>query len=569
MRRGIIACAVLLGTAWVQAQEVWPYHESFENGFGRWIPQTNANGYNRWYVNFGPTPSYDTGPDGAHDGDFYCYIEASSYFNQTYNLEASFDLSTLPNPAISFRYHMYGAATVSLQVEVNSGSGWQTVWTAFGQQQTGHGSAWKQTEIILGSEHVSANTQVRFKGSTGGTWTSDISIDDIWVREKQVIPAQFAWSPIEERQFEGVPFPVQVSALDYKGDVLTGFNGPVEITGWSAGFQNSCVNGDFEDGVYGSSVWVPYAGASSPGEYLEGSSVNGSGTALYFKPDSEYDGMSQVVNVSGGERYYVSANFAFQNIGSTDIFDLMTVQIIVDGAVVDSWTTSAAYGDSTYSYFLLGYFDVPEIEQEGTRLISIVAKKQSGEVPNLLVYFDDVSVNFAPEQALEVDPGVSGQFVNGVWQGSVTMNYRLPNIQLIARCVDVVGTSGIFTTYVSAYDLDFDGIVDDWEEVYFTSVEDCDPDADNDGDGYSNHEEFVVGTIPTQKGSHLDFRTQVTGEQCVLNWFATEGCTYDVEWTPNLQYTPFATIAEDIPYPQGAFTNSLSSKGFYRLKVHK
>lgn len=562
----VLSILLLTGSATLGA-EVWPYHESFETGLGRWTPLVNSEGYQRWYRNFGSTSSYNTGPSGAHDGDWYCYIEASSYFDQTYEMEATFDLSSLPNPAITFRYHMYGGATGALQVEVNTGSGWKNVLSIVGQQNTGHNTAWNQAEIILGSEHVSTNTLIRFKGTTGSTWTSDISIDDIWIHEKQTMPSRFEWTPIEDRQFDGTSFPVQLTAVNYMGQPLTGFNGAVELTAWSAGFGNACQNGDFEAGV--NSVWTPYASAISPGEYLEAASVNGSGIALYFRPDTEYDGMSQVVNVSGGERYTISAKFAVQNNSASDNNDTFNAQILIDGVVLDSQSIYGAYFDSTYSYILSGYFDVPESEQEGTRTVSIVAKSTSAENPDLIVSFDDVSVNFAPEQALDVTPGVSGDFVNGVWNGSVTMDYRLPAIHLLARYVDVTGESDTFTTYVSAYDLDFDGMVDDWEEDYFPSTEACDPEADDDEDGYSNRDEFIIGTNPILNDSHLALRTRLIGGQCVLDWYATDECTYDVQWTPNLQYTPFTNIAENVSSTQASFTNNLSNVGFYRIKVHK
>ncbi len=54
-------------------------------------------------------------------------------------------------------------------------------------------------------------------------------------------------------------------------------------------------------------------------------------------------------------------------------------------------------------------------------------------------------------------------------------------------------------------DADSDGLPDDWEKKYGLDVAQNDADADKDGDGFTNAEEFAAGTDPADKNSHPDY----------------------------------------------------------------
>ena len=54
-------------------------------------------------------------------------------------------------------------------------------------------------------------------------------------------------------------------------------------------------------------------------------------------------------------------------------------------------------------------------------------------------------------------------------------------------------------------DSDSDGLPDDWEKKYGLDVAQNDADADKDGDGFTNAEEFAAGTDPADKLSHPDY----------------------------------------------------------------
>ncbi len=156
----------------------FPYSESFESSFGAWT-QSTADDFD-WARNSGGTPSSNTGPSSAADGSFYAYVEASSpnYSNKTTILTGPcFDLDGLSNPAFTFEYHIYGAASgvgsLSLEARTSGGS-WTSIWSLSGNQ----GNSWFTANVDLSS--YSGNTvELRFVGVTGTTWQGDMAIDQL------------------------------------------------------------------------------------------------------------------------------------------------------------------------------------------------------------------------------------------------------------------------------------------------------------------------------------------------------------------------------------------------------
>jgi endonuclease/exonuclease/phosphatase family metal-dependent hydrolase len=165
----------------------FPYTEGFESGWGDWV---NAAGDDMdWTRNSGSTPSNNTGPSGAHGGSWYVYTEASSPNNpdKTALLEGPcFDLIGAADPQLTFWYHMYGSGMGTLNVEVSEDCiGWTNVWTLSGDQ----GSAWYEASVDL-SSYAGTTIVVRFRGVTGSSYASDMSVDDVTVTVSQCsVPA--------------------------------------------------------------------------------------------------------------------------------------------------------------------------------------------------------------------------------------------------------------------------------------------------------------------------------------------------------------------------------------------
>ncbi|MCG8697022.1 MAG: choice-of-anchor J domain-containing protein, partial [Bacteroidales bacterium] len=158
-----------------------PYSESFESSMGDWQQSTKDD--TEWILRSGGTPSSNTGPSSAGDGNNYCYIESSSpNYPQKQAIFNSpcFDLTAAENPVITFNYHMYGAAMGKLDLEISTDQSrtWQSIWNMSGDQT----NAWHEAEVDL-SAYEGMIVSMRFIGETGTSYTSDIAIDNINIFE--------------------------------------------------------------------------------------------------------------------------------------------------------------------------------------------------------------------------------------------------------------------------------------------------------------------------------------------------------------------------------------------------
>jgi len=145
---------------------------------------TNSDASWHWKSDVGGTPSSSTGPNIDHtigDGTgYYLFTEASNPCYHNYSLQsAEIDTSSYSNITLWFWYHMYGAQTGTIYVDVNeSGTLTENIWNISGQQQTGSNDAWEQAAVDLSS--YSGTITVIIRGLTGtSSYTSDMAIDDI------------------------------------------------------------------------------------------------------------------------------------------------------------------------------------------------------------------------------------------------------------------------------------------------------------------------------------------------------------------------------------------------------
>lgn len=140
-----------------------------------------------WRVDEGATASANTGPDQDYDpgttNGKYIYTEASGGCDlQTMNIiSPCFDLNVLSNPRVSFFYHMYGATTGTLHLDISTdnGANWTNLWSLSGQQQGSSGAAWLSDTVDISG--YSGTVRIRFRGVTGNDFTSDMAIDAVTV----------------------------------------------------------------------------------------------------------------------------------------------------------------------------------------------------------------------------------------------------------------------------------------------------------------------------------------------------------------------------------------------------
>ncbi len=152
--------------------------------------------------------------------------------------------------------------------------------------------------------------------------------------------------------------------------------------------------------------------------------------------------------------------------------------------------------------------------------------------------------------------------VNGLLPGS-THSYRLAYVLADGRrSPPSAATSG--TTYGagSYFGIPYEWMAQfNWGQQSWPAVN-----ADSDGDGASNYEEFLAGTDPTDPKSVLQVRLQATEQGYYLNWNTQMGLMYKVQTTAtaggnwsDLGGPRFAAGTTDSIYVGG------SSAGFYRI----
>ncbi|XP_068745607.1 MAM and LDL-receptor class A domain-containing protein 1-like isoform X1 [Montipora capricornis] len=127
-----------------------------------------------WRQNKGSTSSSNTGPSSGHGGSgYYMYIETS--YPRQYG-----DYATLISPVqkfskimcLTFYYHMYGSAIGNLTVSIDG----EVKFFKAGNQ----GNQWVEAKINI---DVCGDHPVIFTATRGKTYTGDIAIDDISLKQ--------------------------------------------------------------------------------------------------------------------------------------------------------------------------------------------------------------------------------------------------------------------------------------------------------------------------------------------------------------------------------------------------
>lgn len=166
----------------------FPYTEGFENGLGDWaqndgdVSHIGSPDFD-WVESSGTTPTNNTGPEAAFEGETYFYTEATGA-NVGFPAKRAvlnspcLDLSGITTAFFTFNYHMFGSDTGNLSVRVNNGSGWTTLWLEDGAQ----GDSWNSAVIDLNA-YVDQTVQLRLDSTTGLGERSDIAIDNVRVAE--------------------------------------------------------------------------------------------------------------------------------------------------------------------------------------------------------------------------------------------------------------------------------------------------------------------------------------------------------------------------------------------------
>lgn len=135
-----------------------------------------------WRTFFGDTPSDFTGPSSDHNPGTpqgrYLYLEASGDCTfQTANVVSPcIDLVGAEEATLSFWYNMYGAEMGNLNLDVFDGEKWHLA--VMPELSGNKGGAWLEQVVDL-SDFTGNIINIRFRGTTGSGFRSDMAIDDI------------------------------------------------------------------------------------------------------------------------------------------------------------------------------------------------------------------------------------------------------------------------------------------------------------------------------------------------------------------------------------------------------
>jgi len=145
-----------------------------------------------WTVRNGSTPSSNTGPvndynTGNNTGK-YLYTESSTSGTGFPNKQAilyspCINLDSMTNSELAFAYHMSGTSMGSMSVEIYNGFGWSQIWSATSDQ----GASWLTASVDI-SNYDGDTIIIRFVGTTGNSYRSDMAIDAVQIREYKACP---------------------------------------------------------------------------------------------------------------------------------------------------------------------------------------------------------------------------------------------------------------------------------------------------------------------------------------------------------------------------------------------
>lgn len=170
----------LLPSSCLNSIDNFPYVESFESSLADWSNDIN-NDFD-WVIYSNATPSNNTGPSAAYDGNNYIYTESSNSnfpFKNSSITSPCINMSQYDNPILNFYYHKFGNgndnAILSIDISTDNGLSWQLdIWNLIGNID----DQWHNQSLNL-SSFISSELRIRFRVLTGNHWSSDIAIDKV------------------------------------------------------------------------------------------------------------------------------------------------------------------------------------------------------------------------------------------------------------------------------------------------------------------------------------------------------------------------------------------------------
>ncbi|WP_191907005.1 CARDB domain-containing protein [Adhaeribacter soli] len=317
----------------------------------------------------GPAADHTTGTPGNGK---YAFTESSSGAAGAiaYLTSPCINLTGLTTPGMEFWYHMHGATTGSMEVEISTDGG--TTWTLVpgsaitGPQQTSATAPWQKK--VVSFTGFTGTVQVRFKGTRGSGTSGDMAIDDVKFFNIPAIDAELA--AITSPAVSGCGFTANENVT-----ITIKNNGTTALTAVPVRYQigtttvNETASVNIAPGATGTYTFTAKVNLVTPGTYTL--------TTTVLQPsdgDPSNDVQTRTINVIPN----ISAFPYFQNFesgaggwisgGTNSSWALGTPAkpiINTAGSGTSSWITSltGGYNDNEDSYVVGPCFNFSTISQ--------------------------------------------------------------------------------------------------------------------------------------------------------------------------------------------------------------
>ncbi|MEN8254253.1 MAG: C10 family peptidase, partial [Verrucomicrobiota bacterium] len=181
------------------------------------------------------------------------------------------------------------------------------------------------------------------------------------------------------------------------------------------------------------------------------------------------------------------------------------------------------------------------------------------------VWIDSISTQEVTNPEYEGQP-VHYTVLSNLTAGTYTLAATLTDTNTVEH-----GLAPAFTLTVSGTPDDGDGMPTDWELMYGLDPNVDDGALNPDGDDYSNFEEYICGTVPTNAASCWLLEAGAGG---LPAFYAVEERLYAIQYRTNMLDGSWITLASDIPGSNSViavsdYDSATNAARFYRVQVGK